>query len=147
MITPIYSMDRRMLGAVGEAGKGYYVTALWSSDLDNAENKRFVQSFQKAYGRLPTDYAAQAYDTAHLIGSALKASGGDVAKPDAFRAALRKADFSSVRGKFRFGPNQHPVQDWYLLRVEAGADGKFDYKMVKTIAREHTDSYAGECHL
>jgi branched-chain amino acid transport system substrate-binding protein len=148
MVTPIYSMDRRMLSAVGDAGKGYYVTALWSTDLDNAANKQFVQAFEKTYKRVPTDYAAQAYDTAHLIGSALKATGGDVTdKVGAFRAALRKADFVSVRGKFRFGANQHPVQDWYLLRVEAGADGKLGYKMIKTIAKDHADPYVAECHL
>ena len=47
MLTPIYSMDRRMLAATGNAGNGYYVTASWSADLDNPENKRFFESFVK----------------------------------------------------------------------------------------------------
>lgn len=148
MVTSIYSMDRRMLAAVGDAGKGCYLSALWSADLNNAENKHFVDAFQKAYGRLPTDYAAQSYDTANLIASALKAVGGDVAgKPDAFRDALRKADFKSLRGKFKFAKNQHPIQDWYLLHVEAGADGKLTYRTVKTIAKDHTDVYGSECKM
>ncbi|MDR2153797.1 MAG: ABC transporter substrate-binding protein [Burkholderiaceae bacterium] len=148
MITPVYSIDRRMLEAVGAAGKGYYVSALWSADLDNPANKHFVEAFQKTFKRQPTDYAAQAYDTARLIGSALKATGGDVtAKVDAFRAALRQADFETVRGQFKFGPNQHPIQNWYLLRVEQGADGKLDYKTIRTIAKDHTDVYAGECKM
>ena len=122
MITPIYSMDDRMLAATGSAGKGFYLSSLWSADLDNPQNKHFVDAFTKAYKRAPTAYAAQAYDTANLIGSGLKAVGGDIAgKPDAFRDALRRADFPSVRGKFRFGSNQHPVQDWYLLHIEEGA--------------------------
>lgn len=148
MLTPIYSMDRRMLAAAGNAGNGYYVTASWGADFDNPENKRFVESFMKAYGRVPTDYAATSYDTAHLIGSALAAVGGDIAgKRDQFRAALRKADFKSVRGKFRFANNQHPVQDWYLLRIEPDASGKLGYRTLKAIARDHVDPHARDCPL
>ena len=98
MITPIYSMDDRMLAATGSAGKGFYLSSLWSADLDNPQNKHFVDAFTKAYKRAPTAYAAQAYDTANLIGSGLKAVGGDIAgKPDAFRDALRRADFQRAR--------------------------------------------------
>lgn len=148
MITPIYSMDERMLAATGTAGKGFYLSSLWSADLDNPQNKHFVQAFTQAYNRAPTAYAAQAYDTANLIGTALKAAGGDIAgKPDAFRDALRRADFPNVRGKFKFGPNQHPVQDWYLLHIEAGPDGKLVYKNLKVIARDHTDVHAAECKM
>ncbi|MFO1218045.1 MAG: ABC transporter substrate-binding protein [Burkholderiaceae bacterium] len=148
MITPIYSMDRRMLEATGNAGNGYYVVASWSADLDNAENKRFVESFVKAYGRIPTDYAATSYDTARLIASALKAVGGDIAgKTDQFRAALRKADFKSVRGKFRFANNQHPIQNWYLLRIEPDASGKLAYRTLKPIALDHGDPHARDCKL
>ncbi len=148
MITPIYSMDERMLAATGTAGKGFYLSSLWSADLDNAQNKHFVDAFTKTYNRAPTAYAAQAYDTANLIASGLKAVNGDITgKADAFRDALRRADFPSVRGKFKFGPNQHPVQDWYLLHIEAGADGKLVYKNLKVIARDHTDVHAADCKM
>ena len=148
MITPIYSMDDRMLAATGNAGAGFYLSSLWSADLDNPQNRHFVEAFTKAYNRAPTAYAAQAYDTANLIGSALKAVDGDVAgRADDFRAALRRADFPSVRGKFKFGPNQHPVQDWYLLHIEAGPDGKLTYKNLKVIARNHTDVHAAQCKM
>ncbi len=148
MLTPIYSMDRRMLAASGNAGNGYYLTASWSADLDNPENKHFVDAFVKAYGRLPTDYAATSYDTARLIGSALKAVDGDLkGKADAFRAALRKADFKSVRGKFSFANNQHPIQTWYLLRIEPDASGKLGYKTIKAIAPDHGDPHAKDCPL
>lgn len=148
MITPIYSMDERMLAATGTAGKGFYLSSLWSADLDNPQNRHFVEAFTKAYNRAPTAYAAQAYDTANLIASGLKAVDGDITgKADAFRDALRRADFPSVRGKFKFGPNQHPVQDWYLLHIEAGADGKLVYRNLKVIARDHTDAHAADCKM
>jgi branched-chain amino acid transport system substrate-binding protein len=148
MITPIYSMDERMLAATGTAGKGFYLSSLWSADLDNPQNKHFVEAFTKAYQRAPTAYAAQAYDTANLIASALKAVNGDITgRADDFRAALRKADFASVRGKFKFGPNQHPIQDWYLLHIEADASGKLVYKNIKVLARDHTDVHAANCKM
>ena len=148
MITPIFSMDDRMLAASGTAAKGYYLSALWSADLPNAQNKHFLEAFAKAYNRVPTTSAAQAYDAANLIASALKAVGGDVTgKADAFRAALRKADFPTVRGKFKFAPNQHPVQDWYMLHVEDDGTGKLVYKNVKVIAPDHVDPHVSECQM
>jgi branched-chain amino acid transport system substrate-binding protein len=148
MVTPLYSMDDRMLAASGDAGEGYYLSTQWTAAQDNAANKQFVAAFEKEYKRRPTVYAATSYDTARLIASALKAVNGDVeGKPDAFRAALRKADFESVRGKFKFGPNQYPIQDWYLVQVARNAEGKLDYKPMSVIAKDHTDPYAPLCKM
>jgi branched-chain amino acid transport system substrate-binding protein len=147
MVTPIYSMDERMLAAVGQAGKGFYMSSLWSADLPNEANKKFVESFTKTYKRIPTAQAAQSYDTALLIGSALKAVGGDIGKTDAFRAALRKADFQSVRGNFKFGPNQFPIQDWYMLETVDDGKGNLVYKNLKTVAKDRGDPYAPECKM
>jgi len=148
MVTPLYSMDDRMLAASGDAGEGYYLSTPWTASQDNAASKQFVAAFEKAYNRRPTVYAATSYDTARLIGSALKAVDGDLkGKPDQFRAALRKADFESVRGKFRFGPNQYPVQNWYLVRVARNAQGKLDYEPVNVIVKDHSDPYASLCKM
>jgi len=148
MVTPLYSMDDRMLAASGDAGEGYYLSTPWTASQDNAASKQFVAAFEKEYKRRPTVYAATSYDTARLIGSALKAVNGDLkGKPDQFRAAMRKADFESVRGKFRFGPNQYPVQNWYLVRVARNAQGKLDYEPVNVIVKDHSDPYASLCKM
>lgn len=148
MITPIYSLDERMLAAVGQAGKNFYMSSLWSHELPNEQNRHFVDAFTKTYKRIPTAQAAQSYDTARLIASALKAVDGDViGKQEAFREALRKADFSSVRGQFKFGSNQFPIQDWYLLQTVEDGKGGLVYKNVKTIAPDHTDIHAPECKM
>src|SRR5690606_29123362 len=128
MTTPLYSMDDRMLAASGKAGEGFYLSTQWTSDQDNEASKAFVAAFEKEYNRRPTVYAATSYDTARLIGSALKAVNGDVkGKPDAFRDALKKADFKSVRGDFKFGSNHYPIQNWYLVHVEPNSKGELDY--------------------
>src|SRR5690606_12025698 len=137
MVTTLYSMDDRMLAATGDAGEGFYLSTQWTAQQDNESSRAFVEAFEQAYGRRPSAYAATSYDTARLIASALKAVNGDIkGKPDAFREALRKADFESVRGKFKFAPNQYPIQDWYLVKVEPDAAGKLDYAPVGKIVED-----------
>jgi branched-chain amino acid transport system substrate-binding protein len=140
------SLDSTTLKAVGDAALGLSVTAHWNTDFDNASNKAFVEAFTKAYNRVPTYYASQGYDTALAIASALKATSGKADVP-ALRKALAKADFQSVRGAFKFGPNQHPVQDWYALKVEKGADGAPVLKTSGKVLSNHSDAYAKDCKL
>jgi branched-chain amino acid transport system substrate-binding protein len=143
---PAFSFDARILKAVGDAAVGVLNGSQWNYDLDNAANKTFVSAFKDKYGRMPTLYASQGYDTANLIGSALKATGGNPSNMDAFRSALEKADFDSVRGSFRFGSNHHPVQDIYVREVVKDASGIHN-KTLKKVFSDHTDAYAGQCSL
>ena len=80
-------------------------------------------------------------------GSALKAVNGDPSNSEAFRQALLKADFKSVRGPFKFGRNQHPIQDLYAMRVVKDANGDLDIKTMSQVLTNHTDAYGGECRL
>lgn len=141
------SLDTKIAGLLGEAALGVRSTSQWTPDLDNPASKAFVAAFKAKFNRLPTEYASQGYDTALLIGAALKAVGGDVGKADDFRAALRKAEFASVRGAFKFGANQHPVQNWYERVVEKGADGATFNKTVGKVLENHADAYVGACKM
>ncbi len=143
---PAFSFDARILKAVGDAAVGVLNGSQWNYDLDNTANKTFVAAFKSKYGRMPTLYASQGYDTANLIGSALKATGGDPSNMDAFRKALEKADFDSVRGSFRFGSNHHPIQDIYVREVVKDASGIHN-KTLKKVFSNHVDAYAGQCSL
>ena len=145
LLGPAFSFDERLLGAVGDAAVGVVNGSQWIQDMDNPANTQFVAAFRAAYGRTPTLYASQGYDAARLIGSALKATGGDVADLDALRAAVKKADFESVRGKFKFGVNNHPVQDFYVRKVVKTADGSFTNETLKKVFSDHVDAYAGLC--
>lgn len=143
---PAFSFDERILAAVGDAALGVRNGSQWTHDLDNPANKQFVEAYIQAYGRTPTLYASQGYDTARLIASALRRTGGDLSDMDAFRAALRAADFESVRGNFAFGGNQHPVQDLYIREVIRTGDG-FTNKTVRKVFSDHVDAYAAECSM
>jgi branched-chain amino acid transport system substrate-binding protein len=147
MVVPSPSMDAVTLKAIGEAAVGVNVSAQWNSDFDNTANKAFVEAWTKKYNRPITYYASQGYDTALAIGAALKQTGGKVDDAKAFRTAMLKADFAATRGNFKFGKNQHPVQDWYSMKVVKGADGAPIIKTMGKISSDTGDFYAKDCKL
>lgn len=147
MVVAAPSLDAVILKAIGDAALGVNISSHWNSDFDNASSKKFVAEFQKKYNRMPTYYASQGYDTALAIAAALKATGGKVEDTNAFSAAMRKADFQSVRGAFKFGPNQHPINDWHALKVEKGADGQLGIVTKGKVLEAHSDFYAKSCKI
>ena len=144
---PAFSFDERLLGAVGAAAKGVKNGSQWTHDLDNPANKQFVEAFRAAYDRTPTLYASQGYEAARLIGSALKSVGGDVTRFDQLRAAVRKADFESVRGQFAFTTNQHPVQNLYIREVVEDGKGGYTNQTLKAVFTSHGNAYVGDCRM
>ena len=147
LLAPGFSGDDDTIRAVGDAIVGLYNSSQWAADLDNAANKRFVADFQSAYGRPPTMYASQAYDTALLIDSAVRKVGGKIEDRAALRAALKAADFSSVRGSFKFNKNQYPIQNLYMREVIKTKDGKITNRLVGTVLTAHADAFAAQCPM
>ena len=119
----------------------------WVNDLPNAANQKFVADFRAKYRRYPSFYAAQAYDSAKLIDSAVAAVNGDLAKKDAMREAMRKASYASVRGPYRYGNNHFPIQNFYLQEAVKDADGTFTLKTVATALQDHQDRYHTQCPM
>lgn len=144
VVGPAFSFDQGVLQAVGEAALGVRNTSQWSKDLDNAANVAFVESFQAEYGRLPSLYASQGFDTANLLISAMEVA--DVSDQDAFRTALEAADFDSTRGDFAFASNHHPIQDIYVREVILEGD-VYTNAIIATALTDHSDVYAAECQF
>jgi branched-chain amino acid transport system substrate-binding protein len=144
VLGPGFSFDQDVLSAIGDAAIGVKNTSQWSRDLDNPANKTFVETFQAEYGRLPSLYASQGYDTANLIVSA--AAKASVKDADAFRAALKAAEFKSVRGDFKFGNNNHPIQDIYVREVVKDGD-VLTNKIIGVSLEDHQDAYAKDCKM
>jgi len=142
-----FTTDESTLPAQQDAAVGFFGGANWAPNLDNPQNKAFVAAFEKEFGYVPGSYAFQAYDAAQLIDSAMKATGGKTADKAAVQAALKKADFKSLRGSFKFGNNNYPIQDFYLVKVAKRPDGKFQTEIEKKIFENYTDVYAKECDM
>ena len=144
LVGPAFSFDQGILQAVGAAALGVKNSSQWSKDIDNETNKAFVASFQEEYGRLPSLYASQGFDTANLLLSAM--GKAEVKNADAFREALRAADFNSTRGSFKFTSNHHPIQDIFVREVIKEGD-VFTNKIIATGLTDHSDAYAADCKM
>ena len=142
----VYTVDEITIPAVKHAALGQIETRYWSPDLKNAANQKYVADYRKKYGKWPVFYGAQSYDGMLLIDSAVRATKGNLKDTDALIRAMRKADFSSIRGKFTFGNNNHPIQNFYLLKTVAGPAGQDPVMEIqKAVFTNLKDAYAGEC--
>mgnify|MGYP003321907191 CR=1 FL=1 len=122
-------------------------TQEWSPDLDNAANKKFVSAYMAKHGGYPSFYGAQAYDSIMLIKSAVEAVGGNLSDKNAVRNALRAANYDSVRGRYTYGKNGMPIQNFYLREVVKDSEGRWTTKIVETVYTNHQDPHAKDCKL
>jgi branched-chain amino acid transport system substrate-binding protein len=139
--------DATSLPAMRDSAVGIMGSFPWGADLPNEANREFVAAFEAKYQRTPSPFAATSYDAAQLLDSAIAKVGGDVENKEAFMAALEEADFSSVRGKFKFGHNHFPIQDYHIQEVVKNDDGDVVIKTVATPFKDRVDSYADQCPL
>ena len=142
-----WSFDQDTLAAVGEPTLGALNASHWNLDLDNAANKKFVADFEKKFGRLPNEFAAQGYDAAMLIDAAVRDVKGKIEDKAALRKALEAANFKSVRGAFKFNKNHFPIQNYYLRQVVKDDKGRFVNKTAGTIFTDHQDAYVSACNM
>ena len=146
---PLYTafvVDALSLPRVKDLALGVATAQHWGTDLPNAANKKFVDAFRTKFKRDPSFYAAQAYDAANLINSAVVAVKGDVSKKDAMGAAMKKADYASTRGPYRYGNNHFPIQNFYLQEAVKEGDS-YSIKTVAMVLKNHQDSYHDKCPM
>jgi branched-chain amino acid transport system substrate-binding protein len=140
-----FTVDESTLPAQQDAAIGMFGGADWAPNLDNPQNKTFVSAYESAYNSVPGTYAMQAYDAAMLIDSAVRAVKGDIGNKQAVASALKKADFTSLRGSFKFNTNGYPIQNFYLIKVAKRPDGKYQTEIVQTVFENYGDRYAKDC--
>jgi branched-chain amino acid transport system substrate-binding protein len=119
----------------------------WVNDLPNDANKKFVADFRAKHKNYPSFYGAQSYDAANFVNSAVVAVNGDLSKKDAMRAEMRKANYASVRGPYKYGNNHFPIQNFYLQDVVKDEQGNFTLKTVATIVKDSQDQFHEKCPM
>jgi branched-chain amino acid transport system substrate-binding protein len=64
-------------------------------------------------------------------------------------AAMRKANYKSIRGDFKFNVNHHPIQDFYLLKAvkDSSAPEGIAMHIEKKVFEDHKDAYYQECKM
>lgn len=141
------TVEGTTLPAIKDAALGVMHSSSWGPDLANPVNQKFVADFMAKYKRIPGEYAAQSYDAARLIESALVKTKGNVSDRNALNAALKLANFQSVRGNFKFNSNQFPIQDFYVFEVVKDAQGAVTLKTVSKVMADAKDAFAAACPL
>ena len=141
------TVDGTTLPALKDMALGTLGGAPWGPDLANPANQAFVKAFEQKYKRIPSQYAAQAYDSALVIDSALTKTKGVASDKAALRAAIKSADFQSVRANFKFDTNGFPIQDLGVFQVAKDAQGRVSLKKIATPLPAHRNAYVGECAL
>ena len=141
------TVDGTTLPALKDIALGVVTGSPYSPDIDNPQNKKFVEDFKKKYNRLPSLYAAQSYDAAILLGAALTKTGGKADNKDELRAALKAAEFKSVAGPFRFNSNQFPIRNYYRVDVAKDASGQAALVNKGVVLKDMADPYFKECAL
>jgi branched-chain amino acid transport system substrate-binding protein len=143
----VFTVDETTLPALKESAIGQYEARFWSPDLNVPASKKYVADFEKKFGYTPSYYGAQSYDGMMLIDSAVRANKGSLKNRAGVIAAMKKANFKSVRGPFKYNVNHMPIQDFYLLQAVAGGKDGAHMQIKKKVFDKHKDSYWQSCKM
>lgn len=140
-------VDGTTLPALKETALGVIGGQFWGPDTDNPVSRQFVEAFEKKYARIPSNFAAQGYDSALLLDSAIGKVKGNVSDKPAFMAALQQGSAKSVRGTLKFNNNHIPINDWHIFEVAKDAKGRVSLKTIATPLTNHEDFYHAQCAM
>ena len=143
----VFSIDAITLPQLGDLALGTLGAQDWVNDLPNDQNKRFVADFKKKHNTYPSYYGAQSYDAIMLMASAAEALKGDLSNKDKVRAELKKANFKSLRGDFKFNTNQFPIQNFYIQETVKDPAGMMTVKTIATAVKDAKDPYFEKCPM
>jgi branched-chain amino acid transport system substrate-binding protein len=143
----VFSIDAITLPQQKELALGTLGAQEWVNDLPNDQNKKYVADFKKKHGVYPSYYGAQSYDSIMLIASAAEALKGDLSNKDKVRAEMKKANFKSLRGDFKFNTNQFPIQNFYIQEAVKDPEGMMTVKTIATAVKDGKDPYYEKCPM
>lgn len=112
----------------GAAADNVYVSSMWSADRKDEKVQKFVESYTKAYGRAPDQFAASAYDGVYMAMDAMQRAGTTTDHKKIRDALAQMKDFKGVCGTFSFDEKRDPVVDLILMKMQDGNFGVVDVK-------------------
>lgn len=143
-----YTVEETTLPMQKDSAIGVLSSQEWVNDLPNAKNRTFIEDYRKKYnGARPSIYGSRTYDAAQLIHSAVIAVNGDTSQKNAMKDEMKKANFESVRGPFKYGNNNIPIQTFYLQDVIKAQNDEYVLKTISTIVENDQDYFHTKCPL
>ena len=108
----------------GEASEGVVVASIFNPLNTRPEVQCFIQNYQKKYGSLPTNWAAQGYDSVKLLAEAMKKANSS--EPDRIAAVLHKLrDWPGVAGLHTFNEKGDVAGNLIVKKIMN--NGNFEY--------------------
>jgi branched-chain amino acid transport system substrate-binding protein len=144
---PADVLDQTVLAASAPSALDLYSVGTWTDDLDSPANHRLTADFEGDYGRPVSERAASGYDAAIALDAAIRATNHKLSDLDAVRAALKRAEFPSTRGSFRFDNDQFPVMNFWIRQVVADQRGRLINEQRGLMQKDVHDSVARECAM
>lgn len=122
-----------LLPSMGENAIGMLTPTWYTSTLDNPENRAMSRLYQDKYREEASEVVSSAYVASMATVKALGSVGGRAEDTPRLLEALRKVQFNSPQGPFRFDQNQNVVFSLYATRVER-VSGKLVRRVIEKIA-------------
>ena len=147
LFAPAGTFDQTTLAASAPAAQDLFSVAPWSDDLDSPANHRLEADFESDYGRPVSMRAAAGYDAAMLLDAAIRDVKAKINDTDAFRVAVKRVEFPSTRGGFRFDNDQFPLLTYWVRQVAADSRGRLVNEQRGQLQKDVRDALAGECPM
>jgi branched-chain amino acid transport system substrate-binding protein len=141
-----FTIDALSLPRLKDLALGIPGAQHWVRDLPNDTNRKYVADYRARHKADPAFYGAQTYDAAALLNAAVTAVKGNLNDKDGMRNEVRKANFPSNRGTFKYGPNHIPIQNFYLQEALKEGD-EYRMRTVATIVENDQDKHFQKCKM
>ena len=122
------------LKAVGDAGVGVWGNVNYSSSIDTANNKAFVEAWTAKHGTPPTNYEGETYAGIQAIFAAVTKAGS--VAPGDISAALPGLTFDSVFGEVTMRAADHQLALPNFLGRAVAKDGGAAIEVVKAFGAD-----------
>ena len=134
LLAIISTVEGMLLPAQGDAAIGSLAITHYLEDPTIPKNREFIAAYTKEYNKPPLGYyPALGYTLVEILDEALKRTGGRTRPADQLISAIRRVDFQSNQGRFRFDPvKPFPILDFYIVKV-VKKDGKLFHEVVDVI--------------
>jgi branched-chain amino acid transport system substrate-binding protein len=118
------------IAAIGAAAEGFGTGVGYSTQIDNAENKKFVEVFKAANKADPDLYGADSYGLIYFYKAAVEKAKST--ETDKVREAMRGLEWITPQGKKTMRAGDHQaIQPMYVVQVTRG-----QFKIVGDVSGE-----------
>ncbi len=126
--------DQSVIRTMGPEVEGLISPAQFCEGRQDPANKKFVETYEKAFNKFPSLYAFTHYTGAMWITEAIKKVNGNVQDTDAFLKAVREVELvdSPLGKKVTLDAYGNPIYDVYIRKVVKRPDGKYWNEVITT---------------